>query len=284
MKLSKLIQMMFLGMGLLGMGVVEDTGGGATGDETGEADAAAAEAAAVAAAKTGGSGISDSEAKLLKEVMDKKKALQKSHDEATALKAKLAQFDGIDPDAVKALLKKEKDAETASLEAKGEWDRLKAQMNEEHGKDKNAIAAQLTASQAESAILRSTIAELTVGNAFAQSTFIRDELALTPSKSRVIYGGHFEFKDGAVIAYDKPTGASERTPLVDAKGDPLSFELALKKIVDADPDKEQLLKSKMKQGAGSKTAPNTKTPSQQETSQIKGANRIAAALTKNGLK
>lgn len=116
-----------------------------------------------------------------------------------------------------------------------------------------------------------SISELTVGSAFAQSQFIRDELALTPSKTRVVYGNHFEFVDGKVVAFDKPAGAANRTPLVDAQGEPLAFEAALKKIVDADPDRDQLLRSKMKQGAASTTDPKaTKPSSVKDAPQVKG--------------
>lgn len=225
----------------------------------------------------------DAEAALIKEVMEKKNKLKAAEEKTVALEAKLKQFDGIDPEAVKALLNEKKEAETKKLEAKGEWDRLKAQMAEEHGKEKSALMTKLGEMEGEVKVLRGTVAELTVGNAFAQSSFIQNELALTPSKTRVVYGGHFEFVDGQVIGYDKPTGQPNRTPLVDAKGDPLAFEAALQKIVDADPDKEQLLKSKMKQGAGSKTASKTGAPNVANTSDIKGKDRIAQALLNGGL-
>ena len=99
------------------------------------------------------------------------------------------------------------------------------------------------------------------------------------SKARVLYGTHFEFKDGAIVAYDKPAGSAERNILVDAKGDPLSFEAAIKKIVEADPDKDQLLKSKIKPGAGSKTTSKAAAPAE-KLEQPTGVSRISAAISK----
>ena len=226
---------------------------------------------------------SDGEAKLIKEVMDKKKKLKAAEERVTALEQKLSQFDGIDAEAVRALVAEKREAETKQLEAKGEWNRLKTQMVEEHTREKTAILEGRKAIEQENQALKNTIAELTVGNAFAQSQFIQNELALTPNKTRVVYGGHFEFKDGQVIGYDKPTGAYERTPLVDAQGEPLAFEAALRKIVEADPDREQLLKSKMRQGANSKTAPKTSPVDLKTDENLAGKDKIAAALAKAAL-
>ena len=225
---------------------------------------------------------SDAEAKLIKEVMEKKTKLKAAETQVGELQARLAQFDGIDPEAVRALLKQQKDAEIAQLEAKGEWGRLKEQMVAQHTQEVGTVKEQLTASQAEVTRLQGVIAELTVGNAFASSQFIKEDLTLPTSKVRVFYGNHFEFKDGQVVAFDKPAGAAERTMLVDAKGEPLKFEDALKKIVDGDPDRDQILKSKMKAGAGSKTT--GKEPPAQKFEEPRGISRISQALDKGGLK
>lgn len=257
--------------------------GGAKGGEGGSGEGSGAGGAGEGGEGKGGEGKpSDSEAKLIKEVMDKKTKLKAAEEKVGTLEARLAQFDGIDPEAVRALLKQQKDAETAQLEAKGEWGRLKEQMVTQHTQEVGTVKEQLSASQAEVSRLQGVIAELTVGNAFASSQFIKEDLTLPTSKVRVFYGNHFEFKDGQVVAFDKPAGAAERTMLVDAKGEPLKFEDALKKIVDGDPDRDQILKSKMKAGAGSKTA--GKEPPAQKFEEPRGISRISQALDKGGLK
>lgn len=231
----------------------------------------------------GNTGPSDAEAKLLKEVMEKKTKLKEVEGQLSAASAIVKQLEELGGlDAIKALVTEKKDAETKKLEDKGEWDRLKAQMNDEHGKTIKGVQDQLAASQAETESLRGVIAELTVGNAFATSGFIKEDLTMPVSKVRVLYGSHFEFKDGQVVAYDKPAGASERTMLVDGKGDPMNFEAALKKIVDTDPDRDQLLKSKMKPGAGSKTTGKGDAPAS-KLEQPSGLDKISGALAKGVL-
>lgn len=185
--------------------------------------------------------------------MKKKEALDKTNADLAAAKEALKAFEGIDPVAVKKLLSEQKTAEEKALEAKGDWERLKARMAEEHGKEITTLQAQLAEANAKITNTVGTINDLSVGTQFAQSKFIAEELTLTPAKARVIYGNHFEVEDGKVVGYDKPKGASNRTAMVDQYGNAVSFEEALKKIVEADPEKDELLKSKVKPGAGSES-------------------------------
>lgn len=237
----------------------------------------AAEAAAIEAAKLK---PTDKEAKLLKEVMEKKAALKAAEEARLAAETKLKDFEGIDPAEVRALATAKKAAEEAALVAKGDWERLKSKMAEEHVKDKATVTGQLDLANAEKTKLVAQIAELTVGNAFGTSKFVTEGLTLTPVKARVIYGSHFEFKDGAVVAYDKPAGSSERTMLVDATGNALPFDAAMTKIIDADVDRDQLLRSKAKAGAGSRTETAAAAAAAAATAPVTGLSKIAAGLAK----
>lgn len=238
----------------------------------------AAEEAAAAAEKAGKKDSpTDEEARLLKENMQKKEQLKKKDEELAALKK---QFEGIDPEAVRKLLADQKSAEEQALEKKGDYERLKARMAEEHGKEVTSLKAQLEALQGEKSKLASTINDLTVGTQFSQSQFISGELTLTPAKARVIYGDYFEVEDGKVVGYDKPRGAAGRTALVDQYGAAVAFDAALRKIVEADPEKDHLLKSKVKPGAGSDSK-KTSGDVQKETSGD-SMSKIAAGL--KGLK
>jgi hypothetical protein len=247
-------------------------GEGATGDKTDDKTEDKA--------KTGGEEkqpkVSDKEAELLKEVMDKKAKLKEAQDAAAAAAAKLKEFEGIDPVEVKKLLQDRKDAEKKELEAKGDFDRLKAMMAEEHKKELEKVTTTVTEKDSALAAALREIDELTIGSAFSTSKFVTDELVLTPSKTRQVYGSHFERENGQIVAYDKPKGAAERTKLVDGSGNPLGFEAALKKLVEIDPDHDRLVRSKTKDGAGSKTE-DTKT-TQKTDNGLRGSARIAAAL------
>jgi hypothetical protein len=246
------------------------------------ADAAKAEADRVEAAKKGG--MSDADAKLLKENMKKTKELE-------ALQARIKEFEGIDPTKARELLTKQEEAAKAAEEAEkkrlaeaGEFDRLRQMMAAEHEKNMQALKDQLATLEADRGNLSKTVDDLTVGTSFANSNYIRDNLVLAPSKARRIYGDHFESENGRVVAYDKPKGAADRTKLVDASGNAIGFEDALKRLVEADPDKDTVLKSNLKQGVGSKPS-DVRRPNLETTElPLKGRARIEAALANKAKK
>ncbi|MFT4064281.1 DUF6651 domain-containing protein [Paraburkholderia sp.] len=253
-----------------------------------EADRKAAEAAAEEERKKAAGGgekkPTDEEAKLLKEVMQKKAKLDEATTALAAAQEQLKKFDGIDPEAVRALLKEKSDAETAALEAKGEWNRLKERMAEEHGKETKSLKDQIAELQKQVGQRDGTINELTVGAQFNTSQFIGSELALTPAKTRVIYGDHFDLVEGKVVGYDKPKGSANRTMIVNSSGVPVSFDEALRKIVEADPEKDHLLKSKVKPGAGSASQAQARAGAQKEGVSEAGVSRIAAGLKTLGVR
>lgn len=255
-----------------GQGGAGDGQGGGDGGQGGQGAGAGGDG------QGGKSGPTDAEAKLLKEVMDKKNALKKASEELDQVKGKLKDFEGIDAAEVKKLLAERKDAETKQLEAQGEWDRLKQRMAEEHGNETKQLKDALAERDQEIQKRDQAINELTVGAAFGSSKFIAEELTLTTNKARMIYGDHFDFVDGKVVGFDKPRGAAGRTQYVDGKGDPVSFDEAIKKIIDADPDRDELVKSRMKKGADSGSMKGE--PPKKPSADLKGMSRIAAGLKK----
>lgn len=262
-----------------GKGTGDDGAGGGTGNGAGTAGAGEGDDT-----KGGAPKPTDAEAKLLKELMGKKTALKDAQaklDAAAAVTKQIEEMGGLE--AVRALVDEKREKEQKALEDKGQWDKLRAQMVEQHTKelgDKDTAAKTLAD---ENVTLKKTIAELTVGNAFVSSQFIKEDLTIPQSKVRLLYGSHFEFQDGAVVAYDKPAGASDRTMLIDGKGDPLGFEAAIKKIIDADPDRDQMMKTKMRPGAGSLSSGKGAPPDTKQT-QKTGIDKIAEGLTKGLLK
>lgn len=238
------------------------------------ADKVAADAAAAAAA--GRPPVSDADAKLLKENMKAKKDLE-------AAQARLAAFDGLDADAVKKLVadaaaaeEARKAAEEAAALARGDFDGIKKQMVDAHTAALKVEADKATTAAQALAAAQSTIENLTVGASFAGSEFIAKELVLTPSKTRLAYGTHFDVVDGVVVAYDKPRGSEGRSKIVDASGNSVGFEDALKKIVDLDPEKDHLIRAKGVPGAQSKTTDGKATTA--ETKGLTGIARIQAGL------
>lgn len=216
---------------------------------------------------------SDEEARLLKENMKRKADNKALQTELDALKASVA---GLNLDEVRALLDERKSAEEKKLEAQGDYDRLKQRMASEHQATVTSLNARI-AELTQTLNQRDTvIGDLTVGTQFSQSQYINGELVLTPAKARALYGSHFEIEDGQVVGYDKPRGATGRTALVDAYGNAIGFDAAMAKIIEADPEKDSLIRSKVKVGAGSSTKPTTKVPD--VTTGAPSLSRIAAGL------
>lgn len=201
----------------------------------------------------GQTSISDSEAKLVKDLMRHKSRAKELEAQLAKAGETIKQFEGIDPVKVRELLKEKQEEELRRAESRGEYDRILKQMADRHKEETASLNQILESERTKGTTLQAQIAELTVGNAFASSKFVSEDLTLTPAKARVIYGQHFEFKDGKVVGYDKPVGASERTVLVDSTGEPMSFDAALRKLVESDPDRDQLIRTKAKAGASSST-------------------------------
>lgn len=244
-------------------------------------DAATQKAAEDEAAKKAAEGKEDemtpAERKLLKESMKRKEKIQEQDSTIQDLSTKLKAWEGLDPAEVRDLLKQRKEAETASLESKGEYEQVKTQMIEAHTKEveeRDSKIAELTEALSKR---DSKIADLTVGHAFASSKYITEGLTLPPGKARTLYGNHFEIADdGSVIGYDKPTGAEGRARLVDKDGEPLSFDGALARIVDKDSDRDALVRSKVKPGAGSSTTDDG--GGDAGKTEVRGRDRIKGSL------
>lgn len=234
---------------------------------------------------------SDREAQLLKESMGRKEKIGQ-------LEARLAEFEGIDPKAFREMQErlqafdhKEREQANAKLVEQGRFDEALAAMRAEHegvlnqvrtqssaelqvaNQEREQLMAQLSAYQAQ-------IEDLTVGAAFGNSAFIREELvqAMNPERSRRLYGDHFDIMEGKVVGYDKPRGQDGRVPLVDKDGQPVSFDEAFKRVLSSQSDYETLIRSSAKPGAGSGTRDDKATDPTQKIGT--GVNRITAALNK----
>lgn len=280
MKNSFFLKMLMFMLGIAMFGVDGGEGGGAGGsDDPGEGNPGDKKPDVIDPPNPADKDKpSDKEAALLKELMEKKTSLKDAKSQLEQLKEKLNQFDGINVDEVKTLLKERQEAETKELEKKGEWDRLKANLVEQYEAAKAALEGRINELQAELANKDSSINGLTVGSAFSASKFIAEEMTLTPAKAQIIYGPHFEFVDGKMVGYDKPKGSASRTQLIDAQGEPLSFEAALMKLVDLDVDKDHLIRSKAKPGANS--GGDDKSAGDIGSKTVFGTSRISAALAK----
>lgn len=227
--------------------------------------------------------ISDTEAKLLKDMMKHKQRAQAAQSEVDNLKSQLDQvtqsLNGLSLDEVKQILDDKKQSERKELERKGEYDRIVQQMADENTAKLGAKDEEINGLKATINTLTEQLEELTIGRAFGESETVQNDLTLPQSIARREFGDHFDVVDGNIVGYDKPRGSSERTPLVNDQGEPLIFEEALKKLVKEHPDSKRILRSKAKPGAGSQTSELPKGAGKKSGSKPKtGMSRIQAAL------
>lgn len=222
---------------------------------------------------------SDTEAKLLREVMEKKDKLATASTKLKELEAQVAKYEGLDPDKAKAALEALEEAEQKKLEAQGDFEKLKAKMAAEHEKALAKKDAIIQGMSEQLASIERQTKSLTIGQAFTGSKFIHDDLILTPSKTQIIYGSHFDVVDGDVVAFDKPAGDATRSKMVDAKGRPLSFDEALRRLVEEDSDRDSMLKAKIKPGADSRTTKTVERPDpKDDENKLFGLARIREGL------
>lgn len=239
--------------------------------------------------------VGEREAELLREVMKKKGRISELTNQLTEREQLLKQYEGVDLERYAAMLAAEEERSKAEGEAleqrlreEGKFEELLAkkeqetsgileQMRAQHAAEIETHTARLTELESQLAAYQQTIEELSVGNAFANSQFIREKMvsAFTPERTRKLYGQHFEVEDGQVVAYDKPRGDQTRVKLVNKNGHPVNFEEAIARLIQADSDSDAMLRSTARPGAGSITnnAPG------QPAEIGEGINRIKTALS-----
>jgi hypothetical protein len=201
---------------------------------------------------------SDREAELLKESMKRKELIKTLELEKKELAEKMKQYEGVDIERAKKMLadqealeNKRKEEESKLLEQKGEWEKLKEQMRQDN--EGRVLSEKKRAEEAEAKLntYKNQLDNLTLANSFSSSTFIKDEIILSSSMVQKLFGDFFEVEEGAVVAYDSPRGSSNRVKLVNADGNNLKFEEAMKKVIDGYSDKDSILRTSIKPGANS---------------------------------
>lgn len=239
-----------------------------TEEEKAAAEAAAKEAAEKAAAdKAKADQEAADKAAADKAAADAVAASAAGNEELTAAQAEIARlqaiadkFAGLDPEAARKAIA---DAEVATkAAAEAEKEKLKAEGNFEKLREMQAAEAEAAikaaqeakeAAIAEAKAAREELVKAKVETAFANSTFLQAETILPAPHAQRLYGDHVEVENGVVIVYDKPAGADKRAKIMDSKGNALPFNDAIAKLIEADPAKDSLLKTKTVPGAASTT-------------------------------
>lgn len=260
----------------------DDGGGGGVIDETPASSDSAAQSVTDDVVKAQEAKVDDESVKIKSELSKAKQQLDKANKLQKELQDKLKHFEGLDANEVRALLEDKKKAEVDQLAKKGEFERLSKMMSEEHKKELTAKEEALRQYQEELTKKERIIKELTIGQAFNASQFIKDETVdyFSSTFARKIYSDYFDVEDGRVVAYDKERGASDRTPLVRGDGSPLSFDEALKKLVDSSNERDFIIRAKLKPGSDGRPADVTAKIQEPETFGVDTIVRILNAKAK----
>lgn len=177
------------------------------------------------------------------------------------------QFAGVDPEkAKKALADAEANeaarvqAEKDKAKAEGNFERLREIQEAETAAKIKAAEDRAEAAAKDAETARAALNSSRIETAFANSKFLQDETILSGPKAQRLFGDYVEIEDGQVVVYDAPADATKRAKIMDNKGNALPFNDAIAKVINADADKDTLLKSKVKPGAGSTTTEGKSKP------------------------
>lgn len=217
--------------------------------------------------------VDDEKASLIKDMMKWKDKAKSTEDQLAALKKDV---EGLDLAAVRKLLADQAKAEEDAKLARGEFDAVKKQMVDAHDKALKEKTDALAEKDGVIAALQKQINDLAIGADFTNSPWLKKETILTGPMARTLFGEFFDVVDGKAVGYTKPRGAEGRAPISDAAGQPVSFEVAIQRVVEGYSEKDSVLRASLKPGAGSKPADKTVDPNPQKMS---GLEMITAGLS-----
>ena len=167
----------------------------------------------------------------------------KTHREAKeAAETKLKVFDGIDPELARKALETVSKIDAKKLIDAGEVDKVRDTI-------KNEFTAQIGEKDKTIADLQATIDGMHINSVFANSEFLRKDIALPLDMIEAYFRGNFKMENGKIVAYYKdgnPVMSKENGSI----GSPASPEEALRLLIDAHPQKDIILKAPDSSGTG----------------------------------
>ncbi len=166
----------------------------------------------------------------------------KMHREAKELlENKLKLFEGIDPETARKSIETVSKLDAKQLIDAGKVDEVKKQITDQMG-------AQIA--EKDKALLEATARyeNLLIDNAFAQSEFVRSNIAVPRDMFEATFRKNFKVENGKITAYDN-AGNSLMSP--ERNYEPANTEEALKILVNSHPQKNVILKADVGSGSGS---------------------------------
>ena len=156
---------------------------------------------------------------------------------------KLKAFEGIDPDKARAALETVAKLDASKLIDTGEVDKLKAQITQQ-------FQSQLTEKDTAFNELKSKYENMIVDNAFANSDFIRNNVAVPTDMFEAKFRNNFKVENGDVVAYGYD---GSRLMSKTRAGEYATVEEAMQILAESHPQKDVILRANPGNGSGSGT-------------------------------
>lgn len=157
--------------------------------------------------------------------------------------SKLKAFEGIDADKARAALETVAKLDASKLIDTGEVDKLKAQITQQ-------FQTQLNEKDTAFTELKSKYENMIVDNAFANSDFIRNNVAVPTDMFEAKFRSNFKVENGDVVAYGYD---GSRLMSKTRAGEYATVEEAMQILAESHPQKDVILKANPGSGSGSGT-------------------------------
>ena len=188
------------------------------------------------------------------EAMGHRKRFEAAESRAVAAEEKLKTFEGIeDPETARKALEFQRNVKDGEFIAAGKAEEMKSGLTRTF---EEKYAAQTKAGTAKIQELETKLRDVAgrydqevVGNAFANSKFIRDRTAVPLKMIQATFGVQFKNENGVIVG--RHAGGEL---IVGTDGNPAKFDDAFERIVEAFPDKDMILKGNNQQGSGARAA------------------------------
>lgn len=178
----------------------------------------------------------DTIARLNKEAKDHREAKEEAQ-------AKLKLYEGIDPDKARAALETVAKLDASKLIDTGEVDKVKAQITQQ-------FQNQLTEKETAYTELKNKFDNMLVDNMFANSEFIRNNVAVPVDMFEAKFRNNFKIENNEIVAYGYD---GSRLMSKNRAGEYATTEEAMQILAESHPNKDVILKANPGNGSGSGT-------------------------------
>ena len=170
----------------------------------------------------------------------------KGHRErAEVAEGKLTAFEGIDPEAASKAMETISKLDQKKLIDAGEVDRVKADITKNW-------ETKLSTAEARAQQLEQQLNGELIGGNFARSKVVAEKLAIPADLVQAAFGSAFKVEDGRVVAYDKQ---GQKIYSASNPSELAGFDEALDSLVNAYPNKDQILRGSGASGSGASGSP-----------------------------